>query len=234
MRAQGIQDAVVRFDEGNRLFREGDFEGAIERYRQAEATGFASGALYYNTGNAYFRLNDVGQAIRYYEKARRWIPDRPELVHNLSVARARTVDSFSRLPAPFWRPAWEGMVRLFSPTGLFLLGFVFYVMALGAAAVRIRRGRSPWLRRSMLAGGVLAACFLFFGLAASFERARSTRAVVLHDQVTLLDRPEGTGGDVLVHEGTIVDVLATRSDWSEVRLPNGARGWMPADAYGTI
>lgn len=232
--AQEIPQAVRHFDEGNRLFREGAHRDAVTSYQNALEAGYASGALYYNMGNAYFRLDEIGQAIRFYEKARRYMPESEELAHNLTIVRNRTADSFSQLPAPFWRPAWNRLVRTLSPTGIFLFGLLGYGMASAALALRIRRTRSPWLRRAVLAGGLLAVFFVTFGFAASWEKTHTRQAVMLQDATNLTDRPDGSFTDLTVHEGAVVEVVTIRAVWSEVRLPNGVQGWVPTSAYGEI
>ena len=234
VQAQDIPEAVRHFDEGNRLFREGAHRDAVTSYRNALEAGYASGALYYNMGNAYFRLDEIGQAIRFYEKARRYMPESEELAHNLTIVRDRTTDSFSQLPAPFWRPAWNRLVRTLSPTGIFLFGLLGYGMASAALAMRIRRTRSPWLRRAVLAGVVIAVFFVTSGFVASWEETHTVQAVMLADATDLTDRPDGSPTELTVHEGAVVKVVTVRAAWSEVRLPNGVQGWVPTSAYGEI
>ena len=232
--AQDIPDAVRHFDEGNRLFREGAHKEAVTSYRNALDAGYANGALYYNMGNAYFRLDEIGQAIRFYEKARRYAPESKELAHNLALARNQATDRFSQLPAPFWRPAWNRLVRALSPTGVFLIGLLCYGLAAGALALRIRRVRSPWLGRMTRAGGVLAILFLTSGFVASYEKTYTARAVMLADATNLTDRPDGSATELTLHEGAVVEILKVRAEWSEIRLPNGVQGWVPVAAYGEI
>ena len=66
-----LQAQEAFFDEGNRLYREGDYAGAVESYERIRESGFESGALHYNLGNAWFRLGEIGPAILHYERARR-------------------------------------------------------------------------------------------------------------------------------------------------------------------
>lgn len=234
VQAQDIPEAVRHFDEGNRFFREGAHIDAVTSYQNALEAGYASGTLYYNMGNAYFRLDEIGQAIRFYEKARRYMPESEELAHNLAIARDRTTDNFSQLPAPFWRPAWNRLVRTLSPTGIFLLGLLGYGMASAALALRIRRTRSPWLRRAVLVGVMIAALFVTSGFVASWEETHTVQAVMLADETNLTDRPDGSSTDLTVHEGAVVEIVTVRAAWSEVRLPNGVQGWIPTSAYGEI
>ncbi len=232
--AQGVGVAVSYFDEGNRLYREGDYRGALRSYERALEQGYASDALYFNMGNAYFRLDRIGQAIRHYEKARRMGSDRPELTHNLEIARELTIDTFSRLPAPFWTRIWRSIVRATGAGGLFGAGLILYIVGCAALAVRIRKGPSPWLRRittvTFLVGIVLVAS----GLAASAEVGSSPSAVVLAREALILKDPSGASADVVVHEGLVVDVVSSSGQWAEIRLPNGTRGWMQAEDLGEI
>ncbi len=232
--AQGAPEAVRYFDEGNQRFREGAYREALTSYQNALDAGYASGALYYNMGNAWYRLDEIGQAVRFYEKARLHMPENKALAHNLALARNQTVDRFSQLPAPFWRPAWNRLVRMLSPTGLFLIGLLGYGLVAGALALRIRRARSPWLRRMTLAGGVLAVLFVTSGFVASWEEAHAMRAVMLADATNLTDRPDGLSMELTAHEGAVVEIVKIRADWSEIRLPNGVQGWVPTAAYGEI
>lgn len=233
-RAQEVDSALRAFDEGNIRYRQGDYRGAVDSYERAKNAGFESGALYFNMGNAYFRLDAVGQAVRYYEKAAVLLDDSPELAHNLQIVRERTTDQFSRLPEPFWRPWWSAVVRLLGVSGLVVLGIVFYVAAAGAIALRIRGGQTPWRRRIAAASAVLAVVFLTAGFTASVERETASRAVILIDEVTLLDGPAGTRSDLEIHEGLVVHIVEQDAEWVQVRLPNGATGWLRNEAIGRI
>lgn len=232
--AQGLDHAVRYFDEGNIRYREGDYRGAVTSYERAAEEGFVSGALFFNMGNAYYRLDETGQAIRYYEKAAEILPRTAELEHNLAIVRAETVDQFSRLPDPFWRPWWQAVVDRFGTTALFGIGMIFYLVATVVLARRIRSGQTPWRRRILAVSATLALVFLVAGFTASVEAQTAKRAVVLIDEVTLLDAPEGARSDVDIHEGLVLDVLDDRDGWMEVRLPNGATGWIRSHALGLI
>ena len=232
--AQELGVAVSDFDEGNRRFRMGDFSGAVDSYERALNHGYASEALYYNMGNAYFRLDQIGQAIRHYEKARRLAPATAELQHNLSIAREQTVDSFSRLPEPFWMPAWSAVQRTVGSFGLFAIGVLFYLIGCGALALRIRTGQTPWRRRIATVGLILAACFISFGFASSAGEVRDVEGVVLVDETTLLENPNGDSSNLDVHEGLVVQIESTSGEWTQVRLPNGTRGWLRSEDLGEI
>lgn len=231
---QALERAVRHFDEGNLRYRQGEFRGALTSYEKAIDEGFVSGALYFNMGNAYFRLDEMGQAIRYFEKAAEIMPRSAELEHNLQLVRSQAVDQFSRLPDPFWKSGWRFVVGLFGPTGLFAVGLIFYFTAVVVLALRIRSGQTPWRRRILSVSVALAIVFVGAGFSASVEHQSASRAVVLIDEVTLLEAPEGARSDLNIHEGLVVDVVRSRDGWVEVRLPNGAKGWVRSEVLGLI
>lgn len=232
--AQALDQAIRHFDDGNIRYRQGDFRGALTSYDHAVAEGFVSGALFLNMGNAYYRLDETGQAVRYYEKAAEIMPRSAELDHNLVIVREQVIDQFSRLPDPFWKEWWQSVIRFFGPSALMAIGMIFYAAATVALAFRIRGGQTPWRRRLLALSTALALVFLVAGFTASVEDQSANRAVVLIDEVALLEGPEGARSGLDIHEGLVVDVLVIRNEWMEVRLPNGATGWVRSQALGLI
>jgi tetratricopeptide (TPR) repeat protein len=235
VRAQ-VGDAVRAFDEGNQRYQQGDYSGALAAYEQALGSGYASGALYYNMGNAYYRLDEIGHAIRYYERARQLMPEDRALLHNLDIARARTTDQFSQIPDPFWRSWWRQLVAAVGARGLFVAGLLLYVLAATLFGYRLWTGRrSPWHRRFLAFSLVTAVLLVGLAFAASVYEVAHRRAVVLADRIVLRQAPTPQASTELdLHEGAVVEVLGAQQSWLEVRLPNGATGWIEAATVGEI
>lgn len=229
-------EAVRAFEVGNARYAEGDYAGALTAWEGAREAGYVSGALLYNMGNAYYRLDDVGRAVLFYERARLLLPDQPELAHNLEMARARTEDRFARLPPPVWTRAWRGVVRAVGAGGLFGAGLALYLAAAALASVRVLRGpRGAWHRRALAVSAVLATVLLGAAFAASLDGRLGRAAVVLAPAAPLRDAPDPAAEASLdVHEGAVVDVVRDEGAWIEVRLPDGTRGWLPADAAEAV
>lgn len=229
-------EAVPLLDAGHERFAAGDYQGAVEAYQQALATGYASAPLYYHLGNAYYRLDQLGQAVRYYERARRLRPDAPEIRHNLAMVRAQMLDQFTEAPKPFWLRWWEALVERVGAGPLFVGGLLLYLVAMALLGYRLwTRSRSDWLRRglavSLLVGGLL----VVMGFAASYYDAHDRTAVVLADAVPLYNTPASDAESTrLLHQGTKLAILQARFDWLEVRLPNGVTGWIEAEAVGEV
>jgi hypothetical protein len=232
--AGDLGPALQEFDEGNRRYRNGDYRGALAAYQRVVQHGYESGVLYYNIGNAFFRTDEIGQAIRFYEKARRFLPRSPELNHNLAIVKTHVVDEFSRVPEPFWRPAWQVIAQSLGARGLFGAGMLFYVLGAVVLAINIRSGRSPWRRRILAAAAAGAIVFISLSFFVSLGGADTRTGVVIRDEVTLLREPGGSESDHQIHEGLVVGIASQRDQWLEVRLPNGTTGWLHEESLGEI
>lgn len=235
-RAQPLETAVQAFDEGNELYRTGNYRGAVDAYEAAVAGGYTSEGLFYNLGNAYYRLDQFGQAIRYYEKARLLAPENQELLHNLEIVEAQIVDKFSQLPEPALVAWWDTMVARNGGRWLFWIGFLFYLLAIGLVVYRIKSPqRNEWLRRGMSVAILLGIVFLAAAFWASKQSVETMRAVILSEEIELREMPDAQSNTELrIHEGLVVDVLQQNDVWLEVRIPNGTTGWVPADVVGEI
>ena len=74
---------------GNRLFRRGDFAGAVEAYRRAAPEALASDpVLAYNLATALHRLGRLPEAVLWYRRAAERLGTDPWLADNLERARA--------------------------------------------------------------------------------------------------------------------------------------------------
>ena len=56
-------DSLNIFIEGNKYYKEGKYDKAIESYEKLVNSGYADGVLFYNLGNAYEKMGETGKAI---------------------------------------------------------------------------------------------------------------------------------------------------------------------------
>ena len=230
---------VEFYQEGNRLYQEGDFEGALASYLRLVEAGFESGEVYYNIGNTYFKLGDVAPSILYYERARRLLPGDEDVQANLDLARSLTVDEIEPLPRFWLFSAVQWWVGLLPRTLLIAVVAASYLVGTGVVLLLIlKRGAqvAVWGRRIVLASGVV---FFLFGLnlaVREFELGRAQEAVVLQPQVDVLSAPldDETLTIFTVHEGTKVRIDRFSEEWAEVALEDGRVGWVPVGVLETI
>ena len=230
---------VEFYQEGNRLYQDGNFEDALASYLRLAEAGFESGEVYYNIGNTYFKLGDLARSILYYERARRLRPGDEDVQANLDLARSLTVDAIEPLPRFWLFGAVEWWVDLLPRTLLIAVVAASYLLGTGVVlALVLRRGvpAAVWGRRIALASGVV---FVLFGLnlgVREFEVGRAREAVVLQPEVDVMSAPldDETLTVFTVHEGTKVRIDRLSDEWAEVVLEDGRVGWVPVGVLETI
>lgn len=217
--------AVQRhFDAGNEHYAHGRYERALNAYRSALETGYASGALYYNLGNACVRTGRIGRAILYYEKARRHLPDHPPLEHSLDVARHRAAVPLA--PKSQGRSTWAAGI---DPSNPFAVGLVFYLLGVGLLGYRHwtgNGGRWRLLSYVSLLGGLV---LILVAWGASYAHTTGRRVVVIASEAPLHTSPTRQAArDTTLQEGAVLKLHRRQPSWMEVHLANGQTGWVSA------
>ncbi len=227
------------YGEGNRIYQEGDFAGALEAYESILDAGFESGDLHYNTGNAYFKLGRLGRAILHYERARRLLPGDEGVLANLELARTLTVDEVEPL-SRFWvLSVWDWSIGLLPRSLLLLVVALSYVGGMaGVVALILRRGTAVavWGGRLAVLGGVLTLVLGMNLMVRELGLGRAEEAVVLVAEVPVRSAPSEDGDLTVftVHEGTKVRIDRRSDEWAEVVLADGKVGWLKLETVETI
>jgi len=227
------------FAEGNRLYQEGDFAGAIASYGSVLEGGFESAALYFNLGNAHFRLGEIGSAVLNYERAVRLDPGNDDIRANLSLVNQRLRDRIEPLPR-FWLLSafdwWMGLI----PRGVLeVLVAAGYLILGGALVLIVLRRPVGWrapLRRCAYAAAVATLILGATLLIRETGLGRPEEAVVMAVEVSVLNAPSEDAGLTLftLHEGTKVRIDRRTGEWAEVVLADGKVGWLPLELLGVI
>ena len=221
---------VEFYQEGNRLYQEGDYEAALGSYLRLTEAGFEAGEVYYNIGNSYFKLGDVAHSILYFERAKRLLPRDEDVLANLDLARSLTVDEIQPRPRFWLFGLVEWWVRLLPRELLITVVGLAYLFAIGGVILLIVRRGLPsavWGGRVSLASGGL---LLVFGLnlaVRKFDIAQAEEAVVIEPRVEVRSAPLDDQALTIftVHEGTKVRVDRRSEEWAEVVL-EGRQGRM--------
>lgn len=227
------------FAEGNRLYQEGDYEAALDRYDRVLDAGFESSALYYNIGNTHFKLGDLGRAILNYERAYRLDPRDKDVAANLALARSLTTDEITPLPG-FWLfrvVSW--WVHLVPRTWLWIVVGAGYIGAMGGLVTLILNRTTvwgTWGRRIALVGGTVAVVFGVNLTALELELGTAEAAVILADEVSVQSAPADDPALQVfaIHEGTKVRIDRRADEWLEIVLADGKVGWVRAQVLEVI
>ncbi|WP_299670457.1 tetratricopeptide repeat protein [uncultured Polaribacter sp.] len=228
--AQNIDSLFVA---ANELYRNGDFENAIEKYKEIASQDAVSSELYFNLGNAYYKLNKVGPTIFYYEKALKLDPTNTDVKNNLVFAKRLALDNIEEVPKTVFQKLntnylqkltyneWAIVVVVFSflASLLFLLFYFAY---------------SPSLKRTYFTLSMISFILLFFTIFITYNQYNQTinnkEAIVYAEKTEVRNAPTLNSEKVFtLHEGTKVIVLDAIDNWKKIKIADGKLGWIIAD-----
>jgi tetratricopeptide (TPR) repeat protein len=170
-------DPQTALTEGNRLFREGQLEEALEAYRGGYSPGLPHPTLLYNLGTTLHHLDRLPEAILWYRRARS--TDDAWLAENLWLAR-RSLGSQQLPPGGLF--GWLGGHTV-------LLKLVAVLLSWATLVLLLAWSRAPF----WLPAGTFVLAALVYGGALAAERWGPHPAVLLEDCITTAGEvPAGT------------------------------------------
>ncbi len=225
------------FNQANQFYQQGDFEKALELYRQIPAQGYHSADLYFNMANAYYKLNRIPQAVYYYEKALKLRPGEKDIQHNLEIARRGLQDRIQPLPESLMNKVRKKIYMTFSPGTWGWLSVITLILAWLAFVIYLFSYK-PAVKRLFFTLFILFLilwpAFWQAGYLARRERSR-TFAIIMSPKTELYTGPAFSSGKKgVLHEGFKVEIIDTYGDWYKIRLPDGKTAWVAASEIKKI
>jgi tetratricopeptide (TPR) repeat protein len=227
--------ASEAFLEGNRLYQEGDYPGAVKAYERILESGVTAPELEYNLANAYLKAGRTGAAVLHYRRALVLRSKFESAEQNLSYARSLTQDvkPDEGASAPRW--GWVSRLRL----GPALASGLLFAVFTAFAAVGVMRLR--WWRERPAATvlqGVLGGLALLLAAALFFEwhliEGRHEAVVVAKETEVRAGPGDQYTVSFRLHEGTEVEIVRASTGWREVRVSDRLQGWAPETAVTAI
>lgn len=218
------------FDQGNKLYNQGKYAEAIEKYKAILDTKNHSEALYFNLANAHYKLNNIAPSIYYYEKALQLAPNDPEVKNNLAFAKNMTIDAIDTVPDAGFSKLIKNITGIMSfdnwakvavgSVVLFVLLFLVYYFTYSTFKKRL--------------AFVTSNLFLFVAVISviiAFHKynlyKNDNEAIVFAQESTVKNEPNIRSNEVFrLHEGTKVKILDTINNWKKIKLADGKTGWI--------
>jgi tetratricopeptide (TPR) repeat protein len=226
------------FSEGNQQYKDGLFFEAIESYESILESGVTNFKTYYNLGNAYFKTNQLPEAIYYYEKALQLSPGNEDALHNLKFSNSLIAKDLQTIPEPFHMRIADKVMKWFSPGGWAVAGiilFTFTLIIIGFFLIQVNFRLKRLLFFISVAGILLTSGTWFFGNRMYRSVTEPNHAIVMVSSAGVKSSPDKTSADVYVATaGVKVKIISTLGDWYEVRVPDGNKGWIPAEMIRLI
>ena len=212
------------------LYQQHHYSEALQQYKLLLKKQSNAPKLLYNAGNCYYRLKKYPEAILSYERSMRYNPADRDLRHNLTMARAHSTDKFysaSDLDLVF---SFNYFVNTLSIDGWAWVS-VISLFAIVCLCVVCRVSGKKYLRKvSAYVIASLAICIVLSNVFAYTQYCRCTdnTGAVIMTATPLRSTPDTSGKAILtLHGGTKVTLTDTSVPmWSEVKLPDGRKGWI--------
>jgi len=223
--------------EADSAYQKGKYEVAARIYEQLLDQG-ENAYLFYNLGNAYYRMHDIAHAILNYERAALREPGNSDIRFNLALARSKTEDKVTDTDQFFIFYWFHSLVNAHNTDGWARMALMAFVLML-VAILMFFFGRMSLLRRvSSYAFAVFFICTVLFNVFALIQRNEmldKTRAIVMQT-VPVKSTPDNSGNTLFtLHPGTKVKISDnSMSNWKEVSLSDGKKGWLAKSAIELI
>lgn len=228
-------DLTDSFYSANKLYEQGKYEEAVGEYKKIINMGYQSGPLYYNLGNCYFKSGALGKTVLYYEKAKRLIPDDPELRFNYNYVQSLLADKI-QAPKEIWPLRFILKISNYLTFGKWL-GFIITIWLLLIILLILNifiHGYKGLFRYI----GILFLITLILGAVCAitqYNTYSSPIAVITEKEVPVRYGPgEAEVEAFLLHEGAKAAIIKEKDNWCQIQLPDGKSGWLPKDSIEWI
>ena len=235
--AQNLEQA---FEQGNKLYAEGNFKAAAAQYQKVIDEGYSSSKLYYNAGNAYYKQKMYAKAILNYERAYKLNPSDGDINHNLQLARLQIRDNVDSIPTFFVVRWFNGLRNLLSANGWAWFSLVSFLLA-GILFLCYYFTGTLLIKKITFGSSALLLCLFLFSVWTSNSKTHQIKhpadAVILSPVVVVRSSPDQSGKDLfIVHEGIKITFTETPPvpGWREVKIADGNTGWVEANTFEVI
>jgi len=227
------------FEKGNTLYKNGEYQQAIDVYESIiKEDKQQSAELYFNLGNSYYKLNKVAPSIYNYEKALVFKPNDPETLNNLKFAKKLTIDEIKEVP----KVGFAKLIQNF--TGIFnyntwakisvAIAFVFLLCFIGYYFSQLTLSK-----RIYFIGMFILLVALFLSVAAGMSEKdhfdNDRPAIVFAEISEVRSEPQKAGSPIfLLHEGAKVYVKETLLNWKKIELTDGTEGWIDSSTIKEV
>lgn len=227
------------FNVANAFLQDDNYAQALSTYREAEASGYISGALWLNMGIAAARMDSLGLATVYLSRAQVFPEVTVAAEEALQFAALELGRRGARLPELGWMKVlqllhFEIAYRFWLTVGLLLLnlGVILFVLHWFREPMR---ELNRWGGISSIAVGLLLITVSLIMDIRSENYLRGTQ-IVRETQIMASPDPDSqivqTGFEGFQY---IVNTKESTAEpaWYAVRMSNGARGWVERHAILT-
>ena len=213
-------DEIQNVSKANIFYEQGKYDKAMAIYQMVAEKSSYSGKIYFNLGNTYYRLGDLGKAIYYYRKAFELRPRDGDVEYNLMHARKKRPDNLGERDLSIidkFFPFSNNEVLIL----VTCLSFLFWT-----SVIILLFKELNWLKNIR---NVSLLVLLLFSIPCSLRIMQGKNFGVITKNTVKIYSSIGRDSVVLftLEEGAEFTLLdKTKSDWAQIRLADGKKGWV--------
>ncbi len=206
-------------------YNKGNFIEAAQEFKDIVKSGIKTGALYYNIGNCYFKAGKTGLAILWYERAKKLIPNDPDLKFNLNYANTFVKDKKDNTGVSiedilfFWKDIIPSSIMEYTAIGFCILFFLYA----GFCVVKNKKIFTA-------AGILLMCCLIISAFSATYDfyyKNTAHFAIIVKNKVAVRSGfSEDSTKLFVLHAGTKVRVERLHGKYIMIFFSKGKIGWV--------
>ncbi|MFO7791329.1 MAG: tetratricopeptide repeat protein [Bacteroidales bacterium] len=216
-------------DSAKQAYNNGNYAIAATLYEEMLEEQPGNAAIYYNLGNAYYKMGMQGPAILNYERAHRLNPADEDIKHNLDLAQSRIDNQIESMPELFFIAWLDKLNSSLSVRTWALISIILFLGFIAFTAWRLFRkkpGARAVLSGIAITSLVLSAICLALALRLNKKIHKPNEAIVFEDSL-IKSSPSESGVNLFeIHEGIKIEVQDSLNNYTQVKLPDGRKGWI--------
>ncbi len=211
-------DFSKEFSLANQNYNAGNFEAALENYKELVKKSEEKGELYYNLANSYFKTGQIGYSIYYYKKALQFLPRFGDISYNLEYSRSLAKDKIEKS-----EKSWPGSLFPFSTLEWPLIGAILSLLFWGTSLIELwfKTVNLKWIKWAALTFVLLMAYPFYL-----FYFSKTDFGVVVKSEANVYSGPGGHNVALFsLHEGAEFEILSRpENNWALIQLNDGKKG----------
>lgn len=215
-----------------------EYAKAVDLYSQL-AAGHPTRDVCYNLGCAYYRTDDIAHSILWFERALKLSPSDKDVVHNLEMARTKTIDKIIPQHEFILFTYFHSLANSISLRAWTFLAITCFVLML-VCLLAFGFSGSVVVRKATFSSAILLLLVCILSNVCAMQqrdfKQTQTGGIITTPAVTVKSTPAESGNDLFVlHEGSKVIILdSSLKDWCQVTIADGKEGWIPKRSFDLI
>ena len=223
--------------DGNNAMINNNYHDAAQIYESILALGYEEADIYYNLGNAYYRLHSIGLAIWAYHNANELAPRDLDIKHNLSIANARIIDRIDMPDSMILIKLYRDIKSYYTFFEWLIVGSIILLLLVIYNFMH-RVGLIHKIINQSFINGIIVMilCIHFIAFDKYFQKKNTNDGVVIANNVNAYSGPFYGENSVLfkINEGTLAEINNIQTEWIEIILIDGKKGWIPSESIRKI